>query len=56
MSKGGTTTVQQAAPQTVTQDIPDYIEDASKQNLALADQLSNIGYVPYYGLFICPSV
>ena len=49
MSKGGTTTVKQAAPQTVTQDIPDYIEDASKQNLALADQLSNIGYVPYYG-------
>lgn len=49
MSKGGTTTIQQAAPQTVTQDIPDYIEDASRQNLALADQLSNIGYVPYYG-------
>lgn len=29
--------------------IPQYIEDASKSNLALAEKLSNIGYVPYYG-------
>ena len=26
MAKGGTTTVQQAAPQTLTQDIPQYME------------------------------
>lgn len=48
MAKGGSTYVQ-SAPQTVTQDIPQYIEDASKQNLALADKLAGIGYVPYYG-------
>jgi hypothetical protein len=39
--KGGTTTSETKIPQ--------YIEDASKSNLALADKLSNIGYVPYYG-------
>jgi hypothetical protein len=39
--KGGSTTSEVK--------IPDYIEGASKSNLALADKLSNIGYVPYYG-------
>ena len=30
-------------------EIPEYIEDAAKSNLALADKISNIGYTPYYG-------
>jgi len=30
-------------------EIPKYIESAAKSNLALADRISNIGYVPYYG-------
>ena len=30
-------------------EIPAYIEDAAKSNLALADKISNIGYTPYYG-------
>ena len=30
-------------------EIPAYIEDAAKSNLALADRISNIGYTPYYG-------
>jgi len=34
---------------TTTTQIPDYIEDAAKSNLALADKISNIGYTPYYG-------
>ena len=29
--------------------VPTYIEDAAKSNLALADKISNIGYTPYYG-------
>ena len=29
--------------------IPEYITDASKANLKLADKLSNVGYTPYYG-------
>lgn len=29
--------------------IPKYIEDAAKSNLARADQISQLGYVPYYG-------
>jgi len=48
MAKGGSTVVQQA-PQTTSQEVPKYIEDASKQNLALADKLAGIGYIPYYG-------
>ena len=34
---------------TTTTEIPAYIEDAAKSNLALADRISNIGYTPYYG-------
>ena len=30
-------------------EVPEYIEDAAKSNLALADKISNIGYTPYYG-------
>lgn len=29
--------------------IPAWLEDAAKRNLALADQVSQIGYTPYYG-------
>lgn len=29
--------------------IPKFMEDAAKQNLARADQVSQIGYTPYYG-------
>jgi len=29
--------------------IPEYIEEAAKQNLAKAEGISQIGYVPYYG-------
>ena len=39
--KGGSTT------STVT--VPQYIEDAAKANLAKADEISKIGYTPYYG-------
>ena len=39
--KGGSTS------STVT--IPQYIEDAAKANLAKADEISKIGYTPYYG-------
>jgi len=39
--KGGSTS------STVT--IPQYIEDAAKANLAKADEISTIGYTPYYG-------
>lgn len=35
--------------QTTKTEIPAYIEDAAKSNLALADKISNIGYTPYYG-------
>ena len=34
---------------TTTTEIPEYIEDAAKSNLALADKISNIGYTPFYG-------
>ena len=34
---------------TTRTEIPEYIEDAAKSNLALADKISNIGYTPYYG-------
>ena len=34
---------------TTKTEIPEYIEDAAKSNLALADKISNIGYTPYYG-------
>ena len=34
---------------TVSTEIPSYIQDAAKSNLALADKISNIGYTPYYG-------
>ncbi len=39
--KGGSTS------STVT--IPQYIEDAAKANLAKAEEISKIGYTPYYG-------
>lgn len=39
--KGGSTT------STVT--IPEYIEEAARRNLAKAEGISQIGYVPYYG-------
>lgn len=29
--------------------VPEYIEEAAKRNLARADTISQIGYVPYYG-------
>ena len=32
-----------------TVEIPQYIEDAARRNLARADTISQIGYVPYYG-------
>ena len=41
MSKGGSTTSEVTVPQ--------YIEDAARRNLSRADDISNIGYVPYYG-------
>jgi len=39
--KGGSTST--------TVEIPQYIEDAARRNLARADTISQIGYVPYYG-------
>lgn len=46
MSGGGgtTTTVQQAAQ------LPSWLQDAAKANLARADYVSQLGYVPQYGL------
>ena len=35
--------------QTSSVKIPAYIEDAAKANLARADEISKIGYTPYYG-------
>ena len=40
--KGGSTTS--------AQQIPEYIEDASKRNIARAEQAQQLGYQPYYGL------
>jgi len=34
---------------TTTVEVPEYIEEAAKRNLARADVISQIGYVPYYG-------
>jgi hypothetical protein len=39
--KGGSTTT--------TVEVPEYIEEAAKRNLARAQQISQIGYTPYYG-------
>ena len=39
--KGGSTTS--------SVQIPQYIEDASKKNLARADEIAQLGYTPYYG-------
>lgn len=39
--KGGSTTT--------SVQVPEYIEEAAKRNLARADTISQIGYVPYYG-------
>lgn len=39
--KGGSTTSKV--------EIPAYIEDASRANLARADEIAKLGYVPYYG-------
>jgi hypothetical protein len=41
MSKGGS--------QTTSVEVPEYIERAAKQNLSKAEDISRIGYVPYYG-------
>ena len=41
MSKGGSTST--------SVQVPEYIEEAAKRNLARADTISQIGYVPYYG-------
>lgn len=41
MSKGGSTTS--------SVEIPEYIEEAARRNLAKAEDISQIGYVPYYG-------
>jgi hypothetical protein len=30
-------------------EIPQYLKDAARRNLARADTISQIGYVPYYG-------
>lgn len=35
--------------QTSTVEIPDWLEDAAQANLARADDVSSIGYTPYYG-------
>lgn len=35
--------------QTTKVEVPQYIEDAAKANLARADEISRIGYTPYYG-------
>ena len=35
--------------QTTTVEVPEYIEEAAKRNLARADRISRIGYTPYYG-------
>jgi hypothetical protein len=43
--KGGSTT------SSVT--IPEYIEEAARRNLAKAEGISQIGYVPYYGPRCC---
>ena len=39
--KGGSTTSETTVPQ--------YIEDAARANLSRADEISKIGYTPYYG-------
>lgn len=41
--KGGSTT------QTTQQTIPDYLKEPIKRNIARAEEISKIGYVPYYG-------
>jgi len=41
MAGGGSTTS--------TVEIPEYIEEAARRNLAKAEDISQIGYVPYYG-------
>lgn len=38
-----------SAPQTTTQSIPKWLEDASKENIARAKTVGEIGYTPYYG-------
>jgi len=35
--------------QTSKVEVPKYIEDAAKANLARADEIAQIGYTPYYG-------
>ena len=34
---------------TTTVEVPEYIEDAARKNLARADEIAKIGYTPYYG-------
>lgn len=35
--------------QTTEVEVPQYIEDAARANLARADEIAQIGYTPYYG-------
>jgi hypothetical protein len=35
--------------QTQTASVPSYIEDASKRNLSVANEISQLGYTPYFG-------
>jgi hypothetical protein len=35
--------------ETTTVSIPEFLQDAAQRNLARADQVSQIGYTPYYG-------
>lgn len=46
MSKGGG----QTQTQTTKTEIPKWLEDAGKSNLQRAEYVSQLGYVPYYGL------
>lgn len=47
-SGGGSNTATQSSTSTV--ELPSWVEDAAKENLAKARDVSQIGYTPYYGL------
>ena len=47
--KGGATTQAQTGTTTGSVQIPAWLESAARQNMARADDLAQIGYVPYYG-------
>lgn len=46
MSKGGGST----QTQTQTSELPSWLQDAAKENLSRAQYVSQLGYMPYYGL------